>query len=343
MPSRESCSCDLSSREIILHSRELKVVLDPNRGAEVLSVQELSDGSELMWTTPWSARAQQILDGALSVGTDATSRFLAGFRGGWQTLCPNAGAPRTIHGAQQSFHGEVAVSAWTVVEQSAEHAKLSLELLSLPVRIEREVRVQGFSFSQQDRLINLSGQDLSFDYQQHPSFGADLLADSCLIETSARRYVNDPETTGTLAAGLTVTWPAATTVDDQPIQLDRLPAPGTRQLVFGWLQDFVDGVYRITNSRTGLAVTVAWDAKILPYAWIWQELNFSVDYPWFQRARVLAIEPSSTQTSGSSRRSVFCLAAGAEQVIPITLTVTPPTPARAAHFAYPAHITLSKE
>ncbi len=312
----------LPQHAITLRSRQLTVVLDPQRGAEVFSVVENDTGSEVMWSTPTRDRAEQVLAGAPVVSTDAFANFFAGYRGGWQTLSPNAGAARTIHGAQVGFHGEVAVSAWTVVEVHEDHARLSLDLLSLPVRIEREVRLLDATLQVQDSLTNLSTQALEFDYVQHPAFGADLLADECRIETGAGRFTADPETTGPLAAGAQFSWPDAVTVDGEPLDLAVLPAPGTTQVVFGWLSDFERPWYRITNVRTGLAVEVEWDAEHLPYAWFWQELNYSADFPWFRRARVFAIEPASTQTSGPDRRSVLALAPAQTTTISMTLTVS---------------------
>ncbi len=146
--------------------------------------------------------------------------------------------------------------------------------------------------------------------------------DECRIETGARRFTADPETTGPLAAGAEFAWPKATTVDGEALDLRALPAPGTAHLVFGWLSDFDRPWYRVTNTRTGLAVAVEWDAEHLPYAWFWEELNYSKDYPWFSRARVIAIEPASTQTSGPDRRSVLALAPGQTTTITTRLSVS---------------------
>jgi galactose mutarotase-like enzyme len=312
----------LPAHAVTLRSSRLTVVLDPHRGAEVFSVIENDSGAEVMWSTPTRDRAEQVLAGATVVSTAPFANFFAGYRGGWQTLSPNAGAARLVHGAAVGFHGEVAVSAWTVAEVSDDFAVLSLELLSLPVRIERDVRLSGNTLAVQDRLTNLSAQALEFDYVQHPAFGADLLADECRIETGARRFTADPETTGPLASGAQFTWPNATTVGGEPLDLGVLPAPGTAHLVFGWLSEFERPWYRVTNTRTGLAVEVEWDAEHLPYAWFWEELNYSADYPWFGRARVIAIEPASNQTSGADRRSALTLAPEQTTTITTRLSVS---------------------
>lgn len=307
---------------ITLRSESLTVVIDPRRGADVISIRENASASEVMWSAPSRARAEDVLAGAPFVGTDSLSSFMAGYRGGWQTLSPNAGDARTVHGADVGFHGEAAVSVWSVVEADGGLARLSLDLFSLPLRIERDATLRESTFEVRDRLTNLSDQALEFDYVQHPAFGADLLANECRIETGARRFTADPQTAGPLAAGAAFGWPAVATTDGGLLDLRLLPGPGSQQLAFGWLSDFVRPWYRIANRKTGLAVDVEWDADHLPYAWFWEELNYSADYPWFGRARVIAIEPASTQTSGPDRRSVLRLAPRQSTTIRTMLTVS---------------------
>jgi hypothetical protein len=310
---------------IELHSELLAVEVDPDYGADILSLRTLSEGRELLWSSPWRERAQAIIAGASGWAHEPVSANLERYRGGWQTLCPNAGAPRSVHGAPVGFHGEVARSAWTVVDTSAASAVLRLELMTVPVRIERDVRVSQATLTVVDTLSNLSEQDLELDYCQHPAFGGDLLDGECVISTGARRFVSDPETDGILPPGQAGSWPLVATKTGDTLDLTQLPGPAERQMVFGWLEDFEEHWYAIDNPARGLSVRVAWDGTHLPYAWFWQELNHSTDYPWFRRARVQAIEPASTQTSGPGRRSVLHLASGARVTLPMTVTASTTT------------------
>ena len=309
------------SRLIELRTDSLVAVVDPGYGADVLSLTVLPDGHELLFSSPWRERADAIVAGGPGCAPDPVSATLERYRGGWQTLCPNAGAPRSVHGAPLGFHGEVSRSAWTVRQVDAQSAALRLDLVSLPVRIERAVSVAGSSLTLTDRLTNLSDQELEFDYSQHPAFGGALLDGECVIETGARRFVSDPETTGVLPPGQACTWPLARTTSAEVLDLTHLPGPGARQMVFGWLEDFEEHWYSITNPGRRLSVRVEWDGTHLPYAWFWQELNSSVDYPWFRRARVQAIEPASTQTSGPDRRSVLRLGPGADTTLRMSVAV----------------------
>ena len=61
------------------------------------------------------------------------------YRGGWQLICPNAGPPRDIHGAAVGFHGEASISVWKIIEIKPESIRIQLDLVSVPIRIERMI------------------------------------------------------------------------------------------------------------------------------------------------------------------------------------------------------------
>jgi hypothetical protein len=321
-------------RVIDLRTDVLALTLDPAYGADILSMRTLPHGHELLWSSPWRERAEAIIGGSSGWAHEPVSANLERYRGGWQTLCPNAGAPRTLHGAPVGFHGEVARSAWTLTDLSSASARLRLDLMSVPVRIDRAVKLSGSTVEVVDDLTNLSDQELELDYCQHPAFGGDLLDGVCDITTGAQRFVFDPETSGVVPAGQASAWPLVPTRTGDTLDLTRLPGPGERQMVFGWLEDFDEHWYAIDNPARGLSVRVEWDGSVLPYAWFWQELNHSNDYPWFRRARVQAIEPASTQTSGPDRRSVLQLTAGASVRVPISVTVSASPATRREGSAY---------
>ena len=96
------------------------------------------------------------------------------------------------------------------------------------------------------------------------------------------------------------------------------PAPSS---LFGWLTDFAEGRAAIEGVTSGLTVELEWDAALLPFAGIWQELSTAEGFPWFGRARVMAIEPASTPTSGPGRRQTLEIPALAEKQVDIALSV----------------------
>jgi len=160
----------------------------------------------------------------------------------------------------------------------------------------------------------------------HPAFGGDFLDGSCKIATNATRFTNDPEAiAGLIEPGSVHVWPTVAGRDG-PIDLADIPDGPSRKLL-GWLSDF-DGApwASITNERLGLTARLDWDGTVMPYAWFWQELEWTAMWPWFRRARVAAIEPSSVPTSGPLRESAPRLAGGGTIAASIALTVNESSP-----------------
>lgn len=295
----------------------IALTVDPGHGADILSLVHRRTGLDVLFRTPWREHADAVCAGRTPSSLDPDAVWLEHYRGGWQTLFPNAGPARPVCGAPVPFHGEASAVPWEVDAVCPESASLHVDLFSVPVRIVRVLRVAGSTATVEDRLLNRSEAGLDVDYVQHPAFGGEFLAGDVRIETGARRFTSDPESTTDVAAGSEHAWPWATG-RARDILLRRLPRQGSEQSVFGWLDGFAEHRASIVNRDLGLAAHLAWDGTHLPYAWFWQELNATAAFPWYKRARVVAIEPASTTTSGPARRSVLRLAPHAE----VTLTMS---------------------
>lgn len=292
-----------------LSSDALRVDLDPGRGCDILSVVDARTGIDVLYSTPWRERAGAIRAGEQApLSADSVDSWMEQYRGGWQTLCPNAGPPRAYDGATLGFHGEASVVPWTVLRSDAASASLRIELFTVPLVIERTVVVEGSSLQLVDVLTNTSAAPIVVDYSNHPAFGGAFLDAACTVDTNASTFVTDPD-----FGGGELPWPSG---------LDALPGPATSSGRFGWLTGFPGegpAWASITNPALDLSARLSWDPQRLPYAWWWQEFNASQGFPWFGRARVFAIEPASTQTSGPDRASVTEIAANGSVRIPVRL------------------------
>lgn len=307
---------------LTLRSERLRVDVDPGRGADVLQITDVVSGIGVLATTPWRARADAIRDHRMAPSAiDPTDRWLEQYRGGWQTLCPNAGPPRRIGTTTVGFHGEASVAAWDVAASDDNSARLTIDLFSVPLRIERTLRVAGASLIQSDVLTNLSGDAVEFDYVSHPAFGGLFLDGDCVVTTGAGTFTPDADA----SEAPSTAWPDGPGRDGV-VDLRVVPPPTESARAFGWLSEFDAGWYVIANVDRGLAVRVEWDARTLPHAWWWQELNASLDHPWFQRARIMAIEPASTTTFGRGRASSLALQPNAATEITIRLTLSTAEP-----------------
>lgn len=306
-----------------LKNDHLLVEIDPGRGADVLRLQHVPTGVNVLFSTPWRERADDIRTGLhKATSSDSMVSWLEQYRGGWQTLCPNAGDPRVISGSPVGYHGEASITEWTVETASSTMIRLANTLFSVPVRIQREITIVGTSLTTLDTLTNLSDVELEFDYVHHPVFGGEFLEGPCRIDAGARQFISDWETSDAITApGSEHDWPVATDQNGVKFDLREIPARPVPRTVFGWLTDFETHWASITNVNLGLCVRLEWEGEHLPHAWLWQELNNSTEWPWFRQARVVAIEPASTETSGPGRRSVLTLASRASIQIPLTIAV----------------------
>ena len=291
---------------ITLKSSDLELVLDPNFGADILSIRTLQRDQQLLFKTPWSERAEAVLANEQTSFTfDPRAYWMERYRGGWQTLCPNAGPARRVHDAPLGFHGEASISQWKVVDSRENSIQIVLELFSVPIRIERMITLEKNEISLVDVITNLSSVNLEFDYSSHPAFGGSLLEGVVEIETSARKFhLSEDRESPHGAAGSSHDWPLVKGDNDSVLDLSHLPSSESKLGVFGWLSDF-DGPkwYRVKNHEKNLTFELQWESEFLDFAWFWLEFNNSELFPWFGRVRTFAIEPSSTQPSGKSRRS----------------------------------------
>ncbi|KGA14169.1 hypothetical protein GM50_20560 [freshwater metagenome] len=308
-----------------LKSSELELVIDANYGADILSIKTADKHQEVLLQTPWADRAEAVIrQEQRSIYLEPQAHWMERYRGGWQMICPVAGPPRVIHGAPVGFHGEAAISTWKVNNLESTSARMQLDFFSLPIRIEREVSVDGNVIEITDVITNLSNLELEFDYSSHPAFGGALLEGEVSIETSAQKFHLDEESISPHGiSGSTHDWPLVKGENGKVLDLSRLPSPPTRLGVFGWLSDFGSKKwYRIKNIDTNITFEMEWESEFLDFAWFWLEFNDNEGSPWFRNVRTFAIEPSSTQTSGENRKSILQLkgnqATTIKQIVRIT-------------------------
>ena len=291
---------------ISLTSHGLGVRIRPERGADIVSIVDTRTGIDVMFRTPWSQRAAELVaSGRQPWPGDSVQSWLAGYEGGWQLLCPNAADPRRRHDVELGFHGEASVVPWQVDNVGHASAQLSVELLTCPLRIERSVRAEGTSVTVTDTVTNLAPLPIGFDYQHHPAFGEPLVEIGTELETDAGTYTADPgHQAGPFEPGSVHSWPATAENGTAVAQIDGAP-----RAMVGWLDELAHGWLAVRNRRRDLAAHVEWDTAVMSRAWLWQEYDATIGYPWFGRARAVGVEPSSAPTNGPDRDDVVTLSA----------------------------------
>lgn len=275
---------------VILRSDELEIVLVPGKGADIYSIIDRASGIDVLFKTPWGWRDPRLLPSA----TDSQLDWLARYPGGWQQLMPNAGAARVVDSVTRGFHGEAAVVAWTVESASQTAASMAVNLMTAPLRLHRQISLDGPNLNITDTVHNLSPDPVEFMWVQHPAFGAPFADEHARIDTGARTFISDNAAPGTvLPADAVFDFPRATDITGTAVDLRVVPGEDEPREVFGALTDFEDTWFSITSPTAGFGVRLEWDPDAYPHAWFWQECHASKGFPWFRRAYAIAIEPAN--------------------------------------------------
>jgi hypothetical protein len=309
---------EVAADDIRLVTAALEVRVRPSRGCDIVSVIDRATETELMFRSPWAGSVPA------EVGWDDASRWLAGYPGGWQVLCPNAGPGRDVDGAFQGFHGEAAVRPWRVLSCDVSTVTAEVELFTAPLHLTRTVRVDGPVLTVNDTVQNRSGHDRAVAWVQHIGFGAPLLDASSRLYLPECTVLADPDAPGTvLPAGSSHRWPDAHTTNGDRIDLSRVPAEPRE--VFAAVTGFDAGWCAVVNESRGVGAALRWDAHTYPHAWLWQELHATQTFPWFGRAYVLGVEPANVLPDhGRSRPPPPVLPAGEQRCTTVELTVFKP-------------------
>lgn len=314
----------ISGDELVLSNGQLRVVVLPFKGCDILSVVDQATGIDVLFKTPWSKSV--IPSGVL--GGDSTLTWLSQYRGGWQLLCPNAGSPREANGTTRGYHGEAALLPWRVLHHSSIEARLEVDLFSVPVAIRRRISLEGATLRVEESLTNTSEVALDVVWMHHPAFAPPLLGpQSRLVLDAGQVHVASSRGEDLPAASTSYAWPVPARAEGDPLNLETLAEAGRRGSMLSYLSDFRSGRARIESPATGLQVELRWPLEIFAYAWIWYEVAGSDGFPWFRRARVLAIEPTSTipgegEVGGHARGTGIGLAPGERREANLELEVT---------------------
>ena len=270
----------------------LSVLVD--KGADIVEFLHKPSDTDFLWKEPAGIR-----DTGKHTSTTASAwgNNLDLYPGGWHESLP--GGPCTILGAQEGLHGEATLLpwSWTVEKDEPEGVCVALtcRLIRLPLVLHKRLRLRTGSavLEIEEELVNESDVGIELMWGHHPTFGKPFLDASCRIDAPARRFRADPEFSAPemfVAPGTKGDWPKTRGRDGGEIDLSRV-APGGSRLAGLICIDVEDGWYAITNTGRKVGFGLRWDVKLFPYLHYWHVCNGVPDYPWFNRAYVVGLEP----------------------------------------------------
>ena len=304
-----------------LENDVVSVTVNPERGADILSLVWKATDTELLWRNPRT-------EGLPPKRGDydlADSSYFDNYPGGIQELFPNAGASTEILGAALPFHGEALRRPWAA-EVVGEELRCTTVLARYPFRMTKTFVLDGTVLRFRSRIENLSDLELPVHWGLHPAFN-----------------------TQTVAAGGTVYGPFdAVTSHPEPFSSAQNHAPGTvtdAAPTAGGVGSFAlaagdsraadlgyatvrDGWFGLRSPGTDLLATMTWPADVFPEVWIWQECHSPGGYPWWGTAHIVAVEPHTTSPFGplAEETDALRIAGGETREAAFTLGVQPIEP-----------------
>jgi len=82
-------------------------------GCRIASLRHRASGGEVLFVAPWTSRP-------LPPRPASNAEWVAHWRGGWDVLVPNAGAPSGGGDDARGFHGEASVERWSLQVEAPE-------------------------------------------------------------------------------------------------------------------------------------------------------------------------------------------------------------------------------
>jgi hypothetical protein len=267
-----------------LEDEHLRVVVEPDRGAEVTFVGRPGGRNVLAeadWASPLPASR------SVSYGSDQAD-FMSEYRGGWQELFPNAGDACEVDGVRLPFHGEAARARWDVLEAGPDSLRVRTAA-RLPLVLERRMRLAGdrASVIVEEVVAGDAATPVEFVWGHHPVFPA---VPGTVVDVPAATVRADAgfaPAGGDVEPGATGDWPVLPGPRG-PVDLSRVPAGPAERYCF--LCDLPDGWAAVRDASSGTGVALSWDVAVWPHAWLWLQLG-GEGFPWYGRGAFLGVEP----------------------------------------------------
>lgn len=283
---------------VTLANEILSVEITPERGVDVRAIRDVATGVQVLSVSPTGAANVPRL-----ASPSTAIPALNGYPGGWQLHAPNAGPEREYQGVTLGFHGEAALAEWRVLTQTPTSLTAETYLVTAPLHLVREFVLDGASLRVTTTVTNLSPDAYATRLLEHPAFGDEFIDEHSYLELDAATVITDAAASGSLVAPGLVGAPSdvlGAVGGRYP-----LPAPGSRQSIFGAFANFATPRVSFYSPTHGFGMRIDWDASVFPFAWFWIEANHGSGWPWFRRLYATAVEPANIVPDGPGAAGSF--------------------------------------
>lgn len=277
---------------VVLASPALLVRLDPAHGGEVLDLIDRATGRQLLGRPPFGS--------ALARGGDLDEDvWTESYRGGWQSVLPNAGNACVVDGARHGFHGRASNDPWELLDAGASEARLAWRGHGLSVvkhvRVSDVVRV--------DYVIEAEREPAPLVALEHLSVGLELLDPGLRIELpEGRAYELDERTGPVRPPDGCARWPEITLLDGSCERGDELALDRPRSRLLA-VADLPEGRCALRNADRGQGLELRWDREFFPHLWMWHEQRVTGGM-WRGLTETLVVEPASVPHTLGLERAI---------------------------------------
>ncbi len=295
----------------------LSVTVNPERGADILSMIWRPTETEILWRNPRVGGLPPLRG---DYDPDPRSYF-DNYPGGVQELFPNAGAATEIEGTTLPFHGEALRRPWAV-EHTESTLTCTTVLTRYPFAMTKTFRLDGGVLHISALVENISETELPVHWGFHPAFNTGTVARSGRVYGPFEAVTSHPDSFSSSQRHA-----PGSLVDASPVDgvggFDLAPQGSrTADLLYATVSE---GWFGLRSPGTHLLVTMSWPADVFPELWIWEEAHAPGGYPWWGTAHIVAIEPHTTSPFAplESEPAALRIPGGETLKIDLTLGVQP--------------------
>ena len=268
-------------RSVVIENDELRVVVLPDKGAEIHQIVDLRSGTPVLFEAPWGLQPP----GAPPLPGSGSDPFMWNYAGGWQELFPSVNDECTYRGRRIPFHGEVASLPWEhemLAEGGEARVRFSNRAPGSPFLLVRELRLVAGEATVfiDEEVRNESGEAAHFVWGHHCVVGPPFLEAGCRLELPARTIVTsavlfEPET-ARLEPGRREPWPFAPLRTGGTVDLRDVPGPETGSHDDLYVTELEAGWLEVSNPRLELTFRLEWDHELFGWVVLWQPFGGAV-------------------------------------------------------------------
>jgi hypothetical protein len=244
---------------LVLENEKVRVVVLPELGAKVWSIQYKPLDQEMLWHHP------RVHPRVVPFGATYDDWFC----GGWDELFPND-APVAVAGESYPDHGEVwsMPFEWELVTHTPDEVSIRLRRQGVVTATSMEkwltLRAGESLLHFRHRITNMGMTPLDFLWKLHPALH---ITEHSRIDLPARRVVVDQgfsTRTGDLGE---FTWPLAHTAQGA-LDMRQVPPLSSGSTDFYYAVELDDGWCALSDTNGGAGFGLVFDREVLPTVWI---------------------------------------------------------------------------